>query len=200
MKAKKEDSRRSTIYGCVQQKKKGAIKTCRRVLLILVLVCTLPLDAISASFAATTCGAPDSCVVVVDNYRLMRDPTQEKTMTTITGLDHSCSYLSSDLNSIRIPIGAPYYYHTTIKYYWDGSNWKPLSLGPNLTYYVGGGFSINPDIGADYANDWDGKTSRWVTANQVFPNGCSDLPKPTPDNTPNPDTGSPECGSQAPLD
>jgi hypothetical protein len=51
-------------------------------------------------------------------------------------------------------------------------------------------------IGADYANDLT--KNRWISVNELYPNGCSDLPSQQPANTPNLDPGKPDC-PQVPL-
>lgn len=68
-------------------KQENAKKTRRRMSLILPLVCVLVLGRATASLATTTCGAPDTCVVVFDNY-LPKPGLWRVQISSITNVDH----------------------------------------------------------------------------------------------------------------
>lgn len=186
MEIARDDCRIPAVCGDVRARHENT-RACRGWHLILALVCVLLLGAVSTSFAETTCGEPSTCVVIIDNY-LPKPGYWVVQTNSIINVDKSCNSLGIIATNTFIEY-IPWYDHTIIKYYWDGQYWQIL----------GGGHAYTADIatGADYANDLS--SNRSVYPQNIFPNGCSDLPSQQPDHSPNLDAGKPEC-PQIPLD
>lgn len=129
----------------------------------------------------------ETCVVVIDNYRPIPPPWGVAIPKyTLTNVDHSClsiGYTPTDVIFDKIP----WFNHTVTKYYWNGVGWA--GLGGMYAYTA----NLDLAIGADYANDLN--KNRWISVNDLYPNGCSDLPSKQPDFTPNPDPGRPDCNN-----
>lgn len=180
-------ARRSWNIDTVRVRLESAKKTRRRLRLILPLVGVLVFWGASASFAAMTCGSPDSCVVVFDNYRLKPLMAIKYQLTAITDVSNSCSSLGVAQTTIIMPEFTPLYDHVIAKYYWDGTTWKPIDVREAYTPNADSG-------GAEYVNDLS--KHEWLSPYTLYPNGCSGIPKPIPGNAPNPDPGKPDCNNQ----
>lgn len=84
-------------------------------------------------------------------------------------------------------------------YYWAGYRWE-LSIDPDL---YGASFSTNIEsLYENLSESIDGAPVVHIPMDsdpsKLYPNGCSDFPKLTPANTPNPAPGDPTC-NQVPL-
>lgn len=166
---------------------KSAVQSHNWWLVLLAGVFVMLMSAACPSWTiAASCGAPDSCVVSIDNYRPIPPPWGVVVPKyTITNVDNSClgiGFIATDI----IFNGIPWFDHTVSKYFWNGRGWEGLG-GVHV-------YTANLDIGADYANDVTRKL--WLNINSLFPHGCADLPLQEPDLTPNLDVGKPECNNQ----
>lgn len=160
----------------------------------LVLVACISLACIGISSTMSSALAEMSCVectVVISNVMTFPPMRTGVPATAIfLNVDHGCMPLYIGSGGPAVPPDTPWFWHHVQKYAWSGGHWVPR----------GGGSGTSPsiDIGADYVKEITEETpgTEYAYPWDVFPNGCSDIPSQQPDQTPNPDTGKPECNNQ----
>lgn len=173
----------TAVDGAIRGRKKSALKMRRRWLVSLAFLCAFLLGPNSYLFAATSCS--ESCIVTTNTYiTYVQPPSIGSHGWLLYDYGAGCEpiTLKSGSSYTYTPGMIKYYIRRPIKWYWDVSNrrWVSISIAPYGTYA--------PELPAGIY--WGG------SAEQLFPNGCSDLPSQQPDQTPNPDTGKPKCSNQ----
>lgn len=154
-------------------------KILRQAMIILPHICVLILGRTSACLAEIACGAPNSCIVTIDNYYKYTSSGGGQEGQTIEHIDHSCvgiCYITDwSWSKWRIiPPGTVVYVHSVNKFYWDGIGWHGLGKPQNCG--VGPYINFSVDIGADYSHEWSQGEIWPKTIQEVYPNGCSDIP------------------------
>ena len=172
-------------------------KTRSRVWLIQPFVCVLVLGGVSTSLAATTCGAPDSCVVTIYlYYAFSYTSTASNTSFSFLNVDNTCNHISPVQKKPPV-IGPTIAYEGNLyKFYFIGTGWGTNSAG-GLRHIEGqDGLSLISSV--TYSVSFTSFLSMYL-ANpfDYLPENCSLLPSLF-SQTANPDPGKPDC-PQVPL-
>lgn len=107
-----------------------------------------------------------------------------------------CATGSYAIDVGRTPInGEPAYLVGWTKAYYNGTNWFLLGGDPGK-YFLTKTTPFHAAADVILTGTLPGQNPVIEALNAQYPNGCSDLPSQKPDQTPNFDTGRPECNDQ----
>lgn len=167
--------------------------------LVVLVACTLVLWTHSVSFSAPKPPYAKCQVYIMSNFQYIMTTTAPNfgiyapIYDEVTG-DISFKFLGPNTNR------EPLYYAVSQDpmgriYYWSDIHKRWIYQGQ---------INFHPAYRKSEFHAFEASASSWAGAvlpfgsdpNEIFPNGCSDLPSQKPDQTPNIDTGRPECNDQ----
>lgn len=175
--------------------------------LLVLVACILVLGTASAAFSVPAVGALyylECKVYVMSNFQEFLTTTagpnwyifapvfnEETNMISYQSLGLNTNRESLYFHYSQIPMGRIYYWHGS-----HGSSQKRWDVWQALNH--------NYAFRKSEFHAFEASASSWAGAvlpfgsdpNEIFPNGCSDLPSQQPDQIPNLDTGRPECNDQ----
>lgn len=196
------DSCLASVCAGVLVIQKGAKKACRRSPLILSLACALIFGASSSSLAAwkdRTCVFRNQVVFSPGQGQSGADCVMYSWQQPTDTNNLLVGVRFTSKNTIPFGYIAPY----PAYFYFDPT--RQTASYPNgqwLAAYFGSDLCMRFD--PSFADSWNAQsypvldvTKQYPSVlNQLYPNGCSDLPSQQPDQTPNIDTGKPGCNDK----
>lgn len=177
----------------LEEKKTAGPRNANRKSLFIFLIFGFLFMTVSSCYALT---CEETCTVTILDYGLSVEnyPNNSNGSVPIGAWpDSNCATFSAAI-SVQPP-GAVYRINAG-KFYWNGTSWVTIKS------YVH--FAVNSQLstwlsGTSFVKDWGSYAALRITSPMsLYPNGCSDLPSNEPDQTPNLNTGKPDC-PQVPI-